>query len=138
MSMHSIYRPIDAAILVCSVDNRHSLQSVSKWAQQCRDSLSGDAACHLVWVLVANKCDLRRQVDTKCLSDACTELGIQMSSSFFHVSAKTGMNVKKFFMSTLHLIHHYKRTNSLYVNQSIAVDEDNDLGNVEVKQICKC
>ncbi|PAA49853.1 hypothetical protein BOX15_Mlig003907g3 [Macrostomum lignano] len=90
------YRHCHCALLVCSLDDKSSLDNLHRWNQDvdfyCKDCLK---------VIVANKNDLQPEVSAEQLQNFASTFGCKQ---VFYVSAKTGDGVQQLLTDTGRLL----------------------------------
>ena len=89
------FRFADAVIIVFAINDDKSMSVLDQWKQKAEEIVPDDT----VFVLVANKCDMKR-IQTRTLE--------QISGSIYHrsfqTSAKTGEGVKDLFESVADMV----------------------------------
>ena len=99
------FRNSDAAILVYSIEDSFTFESLQEWIDQTEGRLDHYKLESLVWAIFGNKIDLpiRRQIKEERVQDRCDQLNTPLS---FYVSAETGENVVHAFEQVI--THLYK------------------------------
>ena len=95
----SYYRGSQGIVLVYDITDRNSFESMRNWLEQ----IEQHADCHVMKVLVGNKCDLSsgRKVDTAEGEALANEFGMK----FYETSAQTGVNVTDAFQGIAWSVH---------------------------------
>ena len=99
----SFYRNSSLAIIVYSIDNPNSFNSIETWLNELKTKGNPD----ITIFLVGNKADLedKRQITKEMANDTCDSHNIKF---FLETSAKTGFNAQNVFIRAakeLYLIH---------------------------------
>lgn len=92
------YQGSQAIILTFGVNDSYTFDSLQVLLNECRRSLGEDT----VWILVANKIDLVREVLPEQIEHFCRTNFIQNT---FYTSAKTGENVTEMFQEVAEVVH---------------------------------
>ena len=91
--INSFYRNSSLAILVYSIDNKHSFENLESWLNDVKTQSSPDIKI----ILIGNKVDLedKREVTKEMGEQFCIDHNLCL---FMETSAKTGFNAQNLFM----------------------------------------
>ena len=91
--INSFYRNSSLAILVYSIDSKHSFENLESWLNDVKTQSSPDIKI----ILIGNKVDLedKREVTKEMGEQFCTDHNLCL---FMETSAKTGFNAQNLFM----------------------------------------
>ena len=96
----SYYRDVDAAILMYSVDDTYTFESLQSWIEEASEYCARSKK--FVWAVVGNKSDLQSEVGVDRAHQLCEHLNTKFC---FHTSAKTGENVVSVFEEIIQEVH---------------------------------
>ena len=96
----SYYRDVDAAILMYSVDDPYTFESLQSWIEEATEYCARSRK--FVWAVIGNKSDLQFEVGVDRVGQICEHLNTKLC---FYTSAKTGENVVSAFEEIVREIH---------------------------------
>jgi len=96
----NFFHDVNGALLVYSVNNRHSFEHLKEWVKDASEYIVDKAAFE--WALIGNKGDLISEVEKDNVETYREELHAKL---FYTVSAKTGRNVLQAFNDLIKTIH---------------------------------
>lgn len=103
---NNLYRSTDAVLLLYSVEDTQTFESLPSYVDECRNNVWGLSRNDIVWALVGNKTDLHCEgMSPERLDDYCDTLRTNLN---FTLSAKTGDNVKETFYHIVESLHEHK------------------------------
>ncbi|OHT01231.1 small GTP-binding protein [Tritrichomonas foetus] len=85
-----------AIIIVYDVTDQESFLSAQEWYEEARMNHPGK----VIWFLVANKCDLKAEVD----AESAKEFAQNHEMYYIETSAKTGQNIQELFVQIANLV----------------------------------
>jgi Rab-like protein 2 len=118
--MHpAYYHRAHACILVFDVTRKQTYQHLQGWYDELRDAGISNIPC----ILVANKIDVDYNVTKKNFKFAAAN-----DLPFFFVSAADGTNIVKVFEEAVKLGDHFKKNNTDFMAEALAVVDSLDGG----------
>ena len=129
---NNFYRDSNGAMLIYSVEDSYTFENLNDWIEDALPHIDPDT---IEWALIGNKCDCKNDVEKKNIDARLKELGAKI---FYHVSAKTGQNVKEAFHNLINAIHKKSKETGRPRQNTIRVDSTASTGDAQKKPTSCC
>ena len=94
---------VDGVVLVFSVDNKKSLETISKWVDKIENNVNRNEK---ILILVGNKIDINRR---KVTTEEGMNFAKERNMKYFETSAKTGFGVDEAFNEIFQDIYEFNK-----------------------------